>query len=482
MNRRDLLRAVGTAAAAGLAGCSSIGNEDENTATRSPTGPYSETATATDTPTDGTAPVIDEFTAQYTDTASDIAVYLEGHDDEALATAAITTSRDRIRRTPDDTTVTIDTTMQGRPGKVNDVTAQLADEAGNTVDETVETYVRKYDRDLADTRLDIGVHYIPQAGAMFENGCVADTRGPRADYDDPIPPATTSRHIDQMTGHGIGRVVYSYEGFHDSPERLRTFVDSQLVDQVDVVPEISWNTFGNSDPATWEDEVVPRVTDLLRDTLMSNTTTATYGDRPVVRMGAVGAIALHDTPRQHVMKQWGSYDAFMDDIRSRLTVDGSEPFIYGGMPFANWENAYDHPELEQFAPLLDGVSTWVPGINQHAGETYHWEDVFRTVRNTFQTHHDFVTSNDMEFIPTTFPGEDDRGNTCWGPEGKRHIPRSTDRFQQFLGIAEQYATTDMIDIATWNDWAEGTMIEPGTYRGEEYGTAYLDIIQEFQSG
>jgi hypothetical protein len=33
---------------------------------------------------------------------------------------------------------------------------------------------------------------------------------------------------------------------------------------------------------------------------------------------------------------------------------------------------------------------------------------------------------------------------------------------------------------TWCDWAEGTQVEPGTFRGEDYGTDYVEQIAEAQ--
>jgi len=77
-----------------------------------------------------------------------------------------------------------------------------------------------------------------------------------------------------------------------------------------------------------------------------------------------------------------------------------------------------------------------------------------------------------------FLGFDDRGNQCWG--GDRYIHRNVDRFGEMLTLADEYRTTNRIDIATWNDWAEGTHIEPGSFRGKDYETDYLEEIQAFQ--
>jgi hypothetical protein len=52
------------------------------------------------------------------------------------------------------------------------------------------------------------------------------------------------------------------------------------------------------------------------------------------------------------------------------------------------------------------------------------------------------------------------------------IDYGPETFQQTWDMALQY--TDIIQICTWNDYAEGTIIEPT----EEYDTTFVDIIAQ----
>lgn len=76
-----------------------------------------------------------------------------------------------------------------------------------------------------------------------------------------------------------------------------------------------------------------------------------------------------------------------------------------------------------------------------------------------------------------FPGFNERG--C--RESNRRIPRSPEFFESVLELSDEYRTTELINIVPYNNWKEATTIEPGTFRGENYGTAYLEKVAEFQS-
>lgn len=117
---------------------------------------------------------------------------------------------------------------------------------------------------------------------------------------------------------------------------------------------------------------------------------------------------------------------------------------------------------------------------EESKESDSWDAIRDRVESDFRDGHQYATDKDMVFVPKVFPGYDEVDG-C-ERDGSGFIPRNQNGFQQLLELAEQYATSDRIDIATWNGWTEGHQIEPGTFRGEEYGTEYLEIIKNFQSG
>lgn len=433
---------------------------------------------------DDTAPSL-SVSGQPTEHAGEAALTIDAQEDTGLAEVATLLDADAVQTTDvtgrqqysAEETVTAPEQYRFQHTPVG---ARARDWNGNTTEQDVQTYVRKYDV-MDDLQYDIGVTYTPQTGAAFQQGCVVRKTPEVGDYQDPIRPETTSQHIDQMTGHGINRVIYVYTGFHNAPERMQSFLESSMIDQVEIHPEIDWNVFKHSMDESWKDTVLPETGRILRENILNRGNVATHEGRPRVRMWAAHAYALNEEARSKIMEEWGSYDAFVDDVRNQLTVDGSEPYLAGGFGLTGWTD-YEAGDVGDFAALFDGVFNWTGPINSHTGETWAWEDVFPLMQEGFEMHHDFATSHGVDYIPTAFPGFDDRGEDCYPPAEKRHIPRSLDRFQQMLSLAEESATTDMINIATWNSWSEGTQIEPGTHRGTDYGTDYLDVIEEFQSG
>jgi len=205
----------------------------------------------------------------------------------------------------------------------------------------------------------------------------------------------------------------------------------------------------------------------------------TYEGRPVVNIWNASAIPWDDGYHSRIMEEWGSYAEFTAEIREHLRIDGTDPFIIGGVT-SDATDGFENrkPRVPRFLRELDGTTTWVGGSAWGEDNQATWEDVIPYVEENYEGHRSFVDNHDMEFIPMVFPGFDDRMNTCWGQD--RLTPRSQEHFVDLLELADEYRTTDMIDIATWNDWTEGSQIEPGTFRGTDYGTEYLDIVKDFQ--
>lgn len=139
--------------------------------------------------------------------------------------------------------------------------------------------------------------------------------------------------------------------------------------------------------------------------------------------------------------------------------------------------------MGDFLPLFDGINTWVGGhVFRNDGKATQ-EEHFEFLEKNFKGQRDFVDEHDMEFIPRAPAGFSELG--AKHIDQRRHIPRSPKHLQATLELADEYRTTDMIDIIHYNAWGEGTQIEPGTFEhgpyGEEsYGTAYLDVVEEFQ--
>ena len=140
------------------------------------------------------------------------------------------------------------------------------------------------------------------------------------------------------------------------------------------------------------------------------------------------------------------------------------------------DEIYSDQEMN-FATSFDAVTNWVGKLEP--GEKMPQEEHYPDKRSNFEGYKEFSEDHDIGFAPMIAPGFDDRTSTkeCWG--GNQYLPRSPEYFEELLELADDYRTIDRINIATWNDWPEGTAIEPGVFEGEDHGTEYLEVLRDF---
>ncbi len=104
-----------------------------------------------------------------------------------------------------------------------------------------------------------------------------------------------------------------------------------------------------------------------------------------------------------------------------------------------------------FKPSLDGVMSWTGASANEAGEL-----------DQCLADYNLCIAGAMPGFETVATGDD---NTP---------PRNGDNFREGLNYAKT-KNPDFLQIPTWNDWAEGTTIEPSF----EYGYSRLEIVQNF---
>lgn len=431
---------------------------------------------------DETAPELESLSVESTRNARELTLQLEGSDDIGLEVVELLLSGQL--QLQEDVSGQINTEQrvdipENATFQQHTATVSLKDWNGNTTESEVGTYVRKYNV-MEDTRLEIGVNYVLWAGDKFGE-CIEEVQPEIGQYSYPTSPEVRSNHIDQMQGFGITNALINFNGTENDRESVAQFMEAQLADQIALRPiyaikDYRWNP--DSQNINWKGELLPEDMEFLRENILSRDNVVTYEGRPVFNIWNATSLAWGDDYRNKILEEWGSFQNFTEDLRSLLNT-GKDPFIVGGatgsIGYHDFE--YASEEMIEFLTSLDALTTW-PGGAWGKDNQATWDEVLNFQEQNYDGHRKFVNENDMEFIPMVFPGFDDRMNTCWGQD--RLTPRSQEQFKDLLELADEYRTTDMIDIATWNDWTEGTQIEPGSFRETEYGTEYLKIVQEFQ--
>jgi hypothetical protein len=358
--------------------------------------------------------------------------------------------------------------------QMSPVTATIQTASGESIAQR-ETYARKYDV-LENTTLHVGGLYQPYMGNLIRQDCMDDSLfQPEFDWE-MTDPLTVNGQIDYMQGFGVTQIQHVYNGGQENETLIEQWMDHQLSDQMPLE--------GNLDtPKFWKWKGDRSFREKLKQSLewyagnyLSQPNARTTADgRPLVRLYGAGFLAWNEESRDHIMSEWGNYEAFVDHLRDLLTVDGTEPYLIGQTPKGV---GVGDDNFEEFFQHFEGVTTWTQDAQNVDGG---WNALLERTAEDFELTREYADQHDQSFVPVVFPGFDDRHNDCWGSD--RHFERGLDRFGSFLDLALEFATEDLneIHVCTWSAWAEGTQIEPGSFRGEDYGTGYVEAIKERQT-
>lgn len=375
---------------------------------------------------------------------------------------------------------------QIEPGRIVDVHVTARDTFGNTSSARAEQYIREFEP-LEDQDLEIGAVYMPffEHSGQWRDCAVGRPAVGRYYIDDE---EALNRHGDLMQGHGISRLQFDFV----NDGRWRPFLRTRENTLLEEVPLEVMYVIGNS--MRWRDhntvgEELDEALGVIRDEFFEQKNHAERDGRPTVKFWSISGVTWDgdETGRElinYVEKEHGGFTEFGEYLRDQLTVDGTEPYMIGGFRTTGqviYEHGIDAHWMEdrvELAGAFDAVSNWT-GDNP-AGETVSQEDHIQFQEETFEGYEMIAEKHGIDFIPVALPGFDDRDNDCWGND--RYIPSDADHLQEQLKLADDYRTTDRIDIASFNDWGEGHQIEPGTYQGESYGTERLDVVKKFVQG
>lgn len=363
-------------------------------------------------------------------------------------------------------------------GDVNDVTVTARNTFGNARHTSQEQYVREFEP-LGGQDIEIGAFYLPFFDDPTQWSECADAEPEIGQYSMSDEEAV-SRHADLMQGFGISRMIHQFTVPDNSRDFLDT-LDNSIAGQMPL--EVYFN-FSNA--MAWRDnnsiiEQFEDTTSFMQRRFLERENYSTRDGRPVVTLWGVTGPAWGGSESAReiddaIHSEWGGYEGFADFLYDSLETDGEKPYLVGmitGVPTGGVPS-HEGEMLRQF----DAATNWT--IHVESGERIEWEDAVEQIEDEYSYLREFADDNDMDFIPTAYLGFDDRANNCWGEH--RVIERDPSHLEDTLNLADNYGTTDRINIATFNDWPEGHMVEPGVFRGEDHGTEFLDVVKDFAQG
>lgn len=365
-------------------------------------------------------------------------------------------------------------------GEINEVTTTVRNTFGSTQSVTKGQYVREFEP-LEGQDIEIGAVYLPWFDHVGRWDECTDAEPEVGRYTNRDHEAV-SYHADSMKGAGISRLMVNFSvpgGAEPFLERMEQGLPGEL--PVEVYMEFTGSRY-------WENNDIEDFAeglDFVRDNFFSYENYATRDGKPIVsfwdaRWLTWGGSEVSAQAKNTIEDTFSHFGEFVEFMRYRLSENGQEPYLIGGMGDHGkvYNEGFATEEAIDLASAFDAVSNWTGELE--SGSEVSQEDHFNHMESNFEGYNSFKEEYGTEFAPMVLPGFDDRSNDCWGED--RYVQRSTDYFRDLLGLADDYRTINRINIATWNDWPEGTVLEPGILRGNDHGTDYLEVLQEFVMG
>ncbi|MFW6015626.1 MAG: glycoside hydrolase family 99-like domain-containing protein [bacterium] len=433
---------------------------------------------------------ISDFEIDVTDRAGELKFQLNAHAEAGINNVKIETSEEQIgKEFSGQKDISFSGIIEADPGtdkkiSVEDIKATVTYGQGQKYSETSDHYVRRYDVFEEDKSIEVGVNYWPYMGdpryKHWENRAAGKPLiGTYSTHKGSFDNNAFNRHIDQMQSAGISRIIFSSlaSNLTEMSEHFELFRETDMFSKIDFEIHYDFASIFNSDVKI---EKIDSDMEYIKNKMFPLKNYNTFKGRPVVYFYNIHHIMSDKIINSNGREEWDSPSEYVDHLRSQLTVNGVEPYLIcdfqhiGYQKYNNWKEEDEIEKVKKLLSSFDAVTTWT-GYNPN--KTFKWKKQIEFVKKNFKGYEELMNEYDFEFAPRAFPGFDERANDA--RKTNRYTPRSLRYFRESLELVDEYRTIPHVNIATWNEWEEGHMIEPGYYRGEYYGFDYLNEIKEF---
>ncbi|HZQ09936.1 MAG TPA: SH3 domain-containing protein [Anaerolineae bacterium] len=235
-----------------------------------------------------------------------------------------------------------------------------------------------------------------------------------------------ARQIDQAHSAGIDAFVVSWLGpGNPTDDRFKTILDIAGGKGFSATIDFEVERYGSRD-------AVIHALSYVRDALEPHGAFARVNGKPILFFWREQLRSVDD---------WAA-------IRNAVDPNHNQIWIAEGVNIA-YQRAFDGHHLYSIA--------WSPDVN------YTLNDWSRRVRRA---------GDDKLWVATVMPGYDDTRTTR---SDKFSRPRSNGDFYRNTWRAALNSKPDLLVVNSFNEWVEGSMIEPSV----SYGNLYLDITREY---
>lgn len=359
-------------------------------------------------------------------------------------------------------------------GKEYNVTVSVTDENGNYVKKKITTqYIRQHSN--LESAVDIIASYMnfydiyweaTPAGRWNIGSSIKPLMGNYSSSD----PIVISKQIDWAIGYGVNIICFDFGWFNQYTPFDQVAIDSVLTSQLseEVYFTVLYfpDRFSNL-PKNRAKDVIVNHFDYLAEHYFSVPSYYQIDEKPLVFI-----IGLEEY--YNIFNTTGTYLLFQE-IKNRLKQDNLEPFFI-----------FELDPLDEIDPTMN-LEDILDGF-------FHWGGVWAGFENTsisytqYSTKYQLINNRSKEiaektnvnFCPLIIPGFNDWPYSKYYQNDIFEIRRNDTEFNYFFKSSIQTINKNppLIFIHTWNDFHEGTSIEPSI----EYGFRYLNYIKDFILG
>lgn len=188
--------------------------------------------------------------------------------------------------------------------------------------------------------------------------------------------------------------------------------------------------------------------DQLADAFLTHPCYLRIGGRPVVVI--------------YLVRDMVNAAAPLTTIRQRLVARGIDLHLVADTVY--WEPP-DRWDWQFLAAHFQSVTAY---------NMYYRPDFLRAVRGQFEAVDRAARPHGMRLVPNVMPGYDD--TPLRGTERVTINRRRGDFYREYFAVAAPFVDAEqpMLLVTSFNEWHEGTEVEPS----EEYGDKYLDLTRE----
>jgi len=157
---------------------------------------------------------------------------------------------------------------------------------------------------------------------------------------------------------------------------------------------------------------------------------------------------------------------------NKLTPDAWKQILEEVEQYNPWIIYSHHDHNPQYVEICQGFYPWVLLGDLNVQRAY-LEDFYRTARKYMKE------GKSITFGAGVWPGFDDSGVCGWGG-GTRIIEDKEDELYDLTWKYALESNPEWVSITTWNDWNEGSNIEPGVKNGTKYLKMTEDYITRYK--